>query len=519
MQSFNEVAFRGRVNKALETVQQILQRARHPIYAADASHTYTDKYVLGNLLVRLALSSTIQALCVLGLTEKDLGTLVEWNKSTTVSLRFAAEEKCTFVKETKREQESATRTETTGHVGSISFGSSSKTVTTITEYEWKYEGNYKIIAFRGVGADAADQIVIKAREYSREIVTGSKSNPKTEHHLLPNQDVNISWLLEHVQGDKSVKFEIDREKDTCRTPRRNEDVGDALSALLKLSTWAAQVKHFFFNSLFQTAQLGLSSSEKRLDFAGISTLGVFVPVVPLFIEVEGGGQVTLEQSDVASFLSEQTRTLVEKSTAVGNTLPSDPTGVVCGQDAHVCICSLHISDIVSGLVEGVNYIEHMLYQQLYAAVGKEVTSADFAAFNKFHNRKLFREDVQPLPFCYAVRRSPKHSPEGVLSIEGSSGGVDGNVKEPVFTHVMGGTAAAPMKFNINAATSVQFKGERYLHAWLMHTFSGQGAPEVELVAQARQLSSFIVLIGKIACADTFEPKYAMIVQKDRKSVV
>lgn len=124
--------------------------------------------------------------------------------------------------------------------------------------------------------------------------------------------MNISWLLEHVQGDKSVKFEIDREKDTCRTPRRNEDVGDALSALLKLSTWAAQVKHFFFNSLFQTAQLGLSSSEKRLDFAGISTLGVFVPVVPLFIEVEGGGQVTLEQSDVASFLSEQTRTLVEK---------------------------------------------------------------------------------------------------------------------------------------------------------------------------------------------------------------
>lgn len=61
---------------------------------------------------------------------------------------------------------------------------------------------------------------------------------------------------------------------------------------------------------------------------------------------------------------------------------------MCGQDAHVCICSLHISDIVSGLVEGVNYIEHMLYQQLYAAVGKEVTSADFAAFNKFHNRKV-----------------------------------------------------------------------------------------------------------------------------------
>eukprot|EP00961_Rhodomonas_salina_P173829 2344355-Rhodomonas_salina.1 len=86
------------------------------------------------------------------------------------------------------------------------------------------------------------------------------------------------------------------------------------------------------------------------------------------------------------------------------------------------------------------------------------------------------------------------------------------MRKPVFTHVRAHKTNAPMKFAINAATSVQFKGDRVLHAWLMHSFSGHGVPEAQLCAEARQLSSFIVLIGKIVSADTFEPKHAMIVK-------
>ncbi len=53
----------------------------------------------------------------------------------------------------------------------------------------------------------------------------------------------------------------------------------------------------------------------------------------------------------------------------------------------------------------------------------------------------------------------------------------------MFTHVRRGWASTPFKFNINAATSVRFRGERFVHAWLMHAFSGQSAPDVELTAQ------------------------------------
>ena len=49
-------------------------------------------------------------------------------------------------------------------------------------------------------------------------------------------------------------------------------------------------------------------------------------------------------------------------------------------------------------------------------------------------------------------------------------------------------------------------------------FSGQSGSSLSLVARARQFSSFIVLLGAIASADTFEPKYAVIV-KDKVLVV
>ena len=43
-------------------------------------------------------------------------------------------------------------------------------------------------------------------------------------------------------------------------------------------------------------------------------------------------------------------------------------------------------------------------KQLIAAIGKEVGPVDFANYQRFHNRKLFRKEYQPRPFSYAIRR-------------------------------------------------------------------------------------------------------------------
>ncbi len=128
---------------------------------------------------------------------------------------------------------------------------------------------------------------------------------------------------------------------------------------------------------------------------------MFVPVVPLFVEEPSDAeqaQATLTPGEVASFLAEQVRSLEQKISTVTSTLPADTSAVISGAEARVCITLSHVCDIVGALGQGVDYIEHMLRQQLYAAVGKQISSADFVAFNRFQNCKLFREDMQPLPF-------------------------------------------------------------------------------------------------------------------------
>ena len=58
-----------------------------------------------------------------------------------------------------------------------------------------------------------------------------------------------------------------------------------------------------------------------------------------------------------------------------------------------------------------------------------------------------------------------------------------------------------------------------LIAWLSHQFSGQSGAQLTLVSRARQFSSFLVLVGSIASASVFQPKYAAIIQnKDELKV-
>merc|ERR1719336_3176366 len=61
--------------------------------------------------------------------------------------------------------------------------------------------------------------------------------------------------------------------------------------------------------------------------------------------------------------------------------------------------------------------------------------------------------------------------------------------------------------------------ERYLHAWLSHKFSGQSGGSISLVARARQFSSLLVLVGRIASCDRFELTCAAVVQnKDELTI-
>ena len=155
-----------------------------------------------------------------------------------------------------------------------------------------------------------------------------------------------------------------------------------------------------------------------------------------------------------------------------------------------------------------------------------------AQYMVFHNRRLFAPRFAPAPFVFAVRRSVSHSPEGTLSIEQagttvrrSGAAAATSMGQPIATlcATAAGAAAPPMTFALSAATTVAFGGERHLHAWLDHRFGGDDAtsasPPLTLAVRARQFSSMIVLVGKIASASEFVPTHAAVVSnKDELKV-
>ncbi len=586
---FNEVIFRGRVETCLERTRQVLDRSKHLSAADQVSHHYCDKYQLAEFLTHAAVLSYLNSLEKLGLSTSQIATLVTWAVTHDVSLRMEVHHNCSFVKEIKRDVDSATRHQTE-ILGFTTI--TSKSITTVTEFVFAYDLRYELVAFRGVGANDVDKLTLQTRSSSQEIIRSSKAAPypETSHHKF---EVNISWLMRTLTPTSSatsasssassdgsaleVSFAVDRVREDCHTPARNEQVHAAQTFFAKYRQWAHKVQQYFASSVFQV-QLTHSSSGVRPDMAAINTEGVLVPVVPLFLDnnnnktshnqslttpsephddevafhvSEGGSSqltaslemevtegesegVVITASVLSQLIAEQRRSLNEKCDLVLSSLfptsssssssppsPSSSRAMISAAEATLMVTLIHMQDVTDYYHNAIQFIENMLRKQLVAAVGKELQVMDFAAYMRFHNRRLLQSRFRPSPFSFAVRRSVLHSPEGLIRIEEMVGSGSGSSWDPIYpvSHCTPATEARPMQFALNASTNVTFHGDRHVHGFLAHSFSGERTAALRLTSQARQFSSFIVLVGRIVSATEFDPKYGFIVQNKDEVVI
>jgi hypothetical protein len=521
MDDFDEIKFRDQVGKALVKVKLVLDNFRNPTVAADAPHSYDDKFGLAEFLVNSTIASNFQSLESLGLDKKGLQQLKEWAKTRSVTLRFQSTETCEFDREEKRKVESATQYETT-YKNSDGRESkwTDKTVTTIIEFFWKLKISYELIAYEG--NDPKKKVILLSHSGKVERMTSEKVTPHPATTVVPSIDVNITWLLKNISDSFQSSFSIDRTAKSCHTPRRNDQVAVAINFFEDFNNWADRMVAYF-NTIYpkfpkNTRNLGLIKADS-----------VFIPVQALFeanqrlgadpgssglVSVAANAQqklpgpVLLAIGDTNAFLQEEKRTYAELKGEMETSFPDDGTFLTFKQ-VLIHIANSHIKDVTSHTVNSVNYIEDMLHKQVVAAIGKEVTAVDFVNYMKFHNRKLYKREFEPKPFSYAIRR-PDHSPEGNISIESTTH--DGSISEPIMTSVHEVNPAPVMRFPINAATKVAFGGARYLHAWMGHSFGGAEGQSLKLNARARQFSSFILLVGRINSATAFDPKGAIIIQ-------
>uniref|UniRef100_A0A7S4EPU7 Uncharacterized protein n=1 Tax=Pseudo-nitzschia australis TaxID=44445 RepID=A0A7S4EPU7_9STRA len=145
---------------------------------------------------------------------------------------------------------------------------------------------------------------------------------------------------------------------------------------------------------------------------------------------------------------------------------------------------------------------------------------------------MFRDEFAPKPFAYAIRRE-KNYPDGMLSIvEGGSHDLrcDSQEWEHVLTtvrHIPADDSNTNTRFPIfiplNQATSVEIRGDCFLHGWLQSQWAGGKAVSQQhkfLVARAHQFSSFLLVIGQMRGPNnTFVPKKAIILQNKDEVIV
>uniref|UniRef100_A0A7S4MII2 Uncharacterized protein n=1 Tax=Odontella aurita TaxID=265563 RepID=A0A7S4MII2_9STRA len=557
---FNEERFKSQVDSALAVVTTILDTTRNPRHAADEDHEYSDKYGLADFLTNTGIAAALTVLEGLGL---DASKLQELQKTAatdkrTVTLRFEAEETCEFVQEkvvdVESKHEFVTVVEETKKKGGILAKEKKKTtkhkvVTKVTEYHWLVGLNYVVYAYSGNDPQAHAVVLQRRSSHTTVVTTDNKESPLPANARSTPIDTPLTWLLEHISSNGTCDFHIDRSAETCRTPRRNDDISSALTFFDGVKKWSEKIKDCFVRDVEGNIVLGMSRGneppsaepEARVHLHSITDEGVFVPVLPLFESVESGTEAghsdpsdlepkypalvslpewnkspLLSVADVNLFLNEERRSLDEKVHKINEFFPSkDGSDMISAAEAIIVLLGLHMQSIANHFADGVDYIENMLKTQLIKAIGKEVQASDFAEYIRFHDQKLLKDEYAPKPFSYAIRR-PNHYPDGVLSIEK----LNSDSNEPIMsiTRKLDGEIS-PMYFPINAATSVEFTGDRYLHAWVSHQFAGQQKDSYQLVARARQFSSFLLLVGKIAGPDSFEPLDAIILQNKDEVLV
>jgi len=555
--------FATRIDKAMKVVKTMLDNTRNPSLAStNHEHTYNDKFTLSEFLTNTALSSLFNVLVTMGLgssnstsqateSQEDTNTnanttdtskaadalrkmisLVE-NEKKNITMRFIARETCVFVRKEEIEiespheivQEKTTTTTNSGAIGSPS--SSTNTVselistsvkTKIEQFYWKVEIEYGIFTYCGQESqfNAVNSQPILTKAISCEIITRTSQPPFSPVVDTNPLDVSLTWLLKNANKESlQSQFRINRENDSCRTPRNNDDIFKAWKFFDAIGLWFYKVGDYFV-----TKDNTFNSYDDKVGgnhLSSISGDGIFVPVLPIFESIENKDDDStspiLPAEDVRLLLEKQYLTMNEEIKNIASHFVSSES-LMTAAESSIVLLTKHVSSIAGLWLKGVDHIEDMLCTQLYNAIGKLVSSNDLDEFVRSNNQKLFLDSYAPEPFCYSIRR-PGHFPDGMISIEEkATGGSDkkgSNSNAMTFTRQLEtSNGDYPMFMPINSATSVEFKGNLFLHAWMLQRF--QEKPSFQLASRARQFSSFLLLVGKLTGPNTFEPEDGIILQ-------
>ena len=74
----------------MRRIRTVLDDTRNPQQAADVPHRYDDKYLLAEVLTRVAAASLLQCLEAVGMSAEHLAKMQPWARTRSVTIRLRA---------------------------------------------------------------------------------------------------------------------------------------------------------------------------------------------------------------------------------------------------------------------------------------------------------------------------------------------------------------------------------------------------------------------------------------------
>ncbi|CAJ1353717.1 unnamed protein product [Effrenium voratum] len=406
-------------------------------------------------------------------------------------LGFSSCVSCSFLRTEEKEVQvgQAQVQETETMLGT--WRSTQRSKTKVQEHFWNWTSQWRLFLVNSTLASGHKGSQLKSLGDVTEAPTASGCQ---------DAELDISWLLR--LRHRGAAFLVNRSRQSCRTPRRNEEVQEAVSFFQRLTVFARRAVELLRGD-------GSSDWAAELEDARKASVQMFKPILALFaLENNASGRPVLS-ADVDTVLDAYQKSLDDKL----HTIERSESGGLARLVLLLWIPQpLPGNDQGGGVPEDVADVG-MLYQQLTSALGKSIHSSDFGEYMDFHGRMILGDTYAPAPFVYAVRRH-QHHPEGTLSIEAKVGA--GGSEAPLRSFALHLPEGRPMRSSewneltgvgLSSATSVTLTGEHYLHAAIFHRFAKERPQELQLHARARQLSSFVLMVGKIAAPDASSAKF------------
>ncbi|CAJ1378399.1 unnamed protein product, partial [Effrenium voratum] len=363
-------------------------------------------------------------------------------------LGFSSCVSCSFLRTEEKEVQvgQAQVQETETMLGT--WRSTQRSKTKVQEHFWNWTSQWRLFLVNSTLASGHKGSQLKSLGDVTEAPTASGCQ---------DAELDISWLLR--LRHRGAAFLVNRSRQSCRTPRRNEEVQEAVSFFQRLTVFARRAVE-----LLRPGD-GSSDWAAELEDARKASVQMFKPILALFaLENNASGRPVLS-ADVDTVLDAYQKSLDDKL----HTIERSESGGL----ARLVLLLTEMESLSLQMMSAVDALEGMLYQQLTSALGKSIHSSDFGEYMDFHGRMILGDTYAPAPFVYAVRRH-QHHPEGTLSIEAKVGAAS---EAPLRSFALHLPEGRPMRVELSSATSVTLTGEHYLHAAIFHRFAKERPQE------------------------------------------